>query len=121
MTTLTRAALEQRQVADETFDIVLGEFRGKARRLDHTTMSEWRAWMTDETGELIAAHYHQRKPRLVVLALLDADGNRMFSTNEADAIGALPDADVDALYEQITKGCGMKEYQEETDPGKTKN
>ena len=65
-------------------------------------------WNDRGNGKLVANRQNVRA-RLVVLALVNPDGSRMFGDDAADALGAKSGAVVDRLFDVCTRLSGMEE------------
>lgn len=67
--------------------------------------------MRDDQGNLVRDEIAitQNRCRLIVLTLVDEDGNRMLSNADIPQVELLDAADTRALYQAIQEHCGMLE------------
>lgn len=60
-----------------------------------------------QKGKHRATNFANMRARLVVLGVIDDDGQRIFQDADKDAVGQMPAADVDVMFDAIRELSGM--------------
>lgn len=60
-----------------------------------------------QKGKHRTTNFANMRARLVVLGVINEDGSRVFSDGDVAAVGELPAADLDAMFDRIRELSGM--------------
>lgn len=111
MTTLTREALKASS-EPQYFDVSSNGMTGRARKLKHSQLAEYEAWLFPDSPDEQARRQAMQRERLLGMCLVNEDGSPMYSGDEWKELAECDAVMVKDLFNQVYAGCGFKDYSE---------
>lgn len=110
MARLTREALLQRgALPRKTVKLpIMGE-EVLVQGLTGAQRDQFEGESVEQKGKHRRTKFENMRARLVVLGVIDDDGKRVFQDGDAAAVGQLPAADIDVMFDAIRELSGMSQ------------
>lgn len=95
----------------QTEDVYIPEWGAyvRVRGLTARERDEWEDSCLTQKGKNTTINVRNLRTKLVVRTVVDADGKRVFSNGDAEALGEKSGAAVDRIYEVATRLSGVSE------------